>query len=111
MSFRDLPSAEENQAAPDIESFERDIEDLERRLAPFQTPVWDQIEVEISIELKRQTDQLVAGALSSDQVFQVRGRAQALRWALDLPRQIEADIRMLGTQLRELVSQATEEGE
>lgn len=111
--FRDLstipPQVEEQGPAP--EEIQAQIGALEDRLVPFDTPAWYEVENIVKAELGNQSalfDGL--GAMSSEQLREIRGRTQALRWLLRLPEAIREDIRKLQVELDDL-SGTSEQGE
>jgi len=109
VSFRELPEAEEfltNEA----EVLESRLVDLEAQLAPYAGAGWLILKAQLEAELMDKTNDLIAAALSPDQLLQTRGRCQALQWVLGLPDQIQAEIDFTLRDLEQVqeVTQTTE---
>ena len=91
MSFRDLPEPEE-LLTNEAEVLESRLVDLEAQLAPYAGAAWLILKGQLEAELMATTNDLIGKAMSADQVWQMRGRCQALQWVIGLPDQIQAEI-------------------
>lgn len=99
-SFRDL--AVEDEPEVDLERIEGEISALEAELTVFANPVWDALKGRLETELAGAVAMLIDAPLSSDQIMQVRGRAQALSAAIRIPEAMENE----KTQLEAILAEA-----
>lgn len=105
--FRDLsaiPAPEATETPP--EDLVEMIAGLVERLGPFESVPWRLVAEQVGIERSNQLALLAgAGALTTDQIREIRGRVQALGWLLGLPDTIRTDIATLQSQLDEFTEQ------
>ncbi len=110
MSFRDLEIDEldETEGAAQLEDLEARIAEIERALVPFEQLGAFEVLDQIAAEHARQLTGLAHAAYTAEQLWQARGRVQALAWVLARPEDLRAEMRLL---LRELAALTATEDE
>ena len=112
-SFRDLPDEPYPDVehigpaleGPRIEDLEEEIRVLEQSVSSLTGPAWDQISEMLEAERAHTLGQLVNGPLTAEQLWQVRGRVQALEWMLMRPRFLTQELELRQEQLSEITDQ------
>ena len=113
-SFRDIPDAPElpdEEPGPTPEQLAEEIAELEVRLVPYESAHWPAIEKELKAQRDADTARLGGiGAYTNEQLRELRGRVQALSWALNQPESIRHDLKQRFDQLHD-IAKRNDEGE